>query len=385
MKMLRLIRSVNPEGGGPIEGLKQSSAILNKLGHEITVASLDAPNEPYLADFPLPCEALGESASKYGKSEQFKIWMKENHQNFDVVLVHGLWQYHSLAAWQVLHKTDTPYFVFTHGMLDPWFKREYPLKHFKKWLYWLWAEYRVLLDAKAVLFTSEQEKLLSRESFWLYKCNEQVINYGTSLPNIDMSKATKAFLEKFPECQGKRSFLFLSRIHQKKGCDLLLKAFAQVCKDKPEYHLIMAGPDQVGLRSELESLAQQLGITDRITWTGMIKGDLKWGAYHTAEAFTLPSHQENFGIVVAEAMTCGTPVLISNKVNIWQEIQKDGAGLVENDDQDGANKLLSTWIEMKPEQQDKMSKAAVRSFNHRFEINNATQSLLSLLNEKIKK
>ena len=76
---------------------------------------------------------------------------------FDAVIINGLWQYHSFGAWRALRGTATPYYVFPHGMLDPWFKRSFPLKHLKKWLYWPWAEYRVLRDARAVIFTCEAE------------------------------------------------------------------------------------------------------------------------------------------------------------------------------------------------------------------------------------
>ena len=75
----------------------------------------------------------------------------------------------------------------------------------------------------------------------------------------------------------------------------------------------------------------------------MLQGDAKWGAFYAAEVFALPSHQENFGVAVAEALACGTPVLISNKVNIWQEIAEDGVGLVEEDDLEGTTRLLERW------------------------------------------
>ena len=96
----------------------------------------------------------------------------------------------------------TPYFVFPHGMLDPWFKRTYPLKHLKKLLYWPWAEYRVLRDAAAVLFTSEEERRLARESFWPYRCNEVVVNYGTAAPEIDLASAREDFFGSFPQLRG---------------------------------------------------------------------------------------------------------------------------------------------------------------------------------------
>ena len=86
-------------------------------------------------------------------------------QQHDVVIIHGLWQYHSFAAWRALKSTNIPYFVYTHGMLDPWFKNSFPLKHFKKQLYWPFTDYRVLRDAEAVLFTTEQEKILATDLF----------------------------------------------------------------------------------------------------------------------------------------------------------------------------------------------------------------------------
>jgi hypothetical protein len=107
-------------------------------------------------------------------------------------------------------------FVYPHGMLDPWLKRTYPRKHIKKWAYWLWADYRVLRDAKAVLFTSEQERLLARQTFWMYRAQEQVVGYGTSAPLADAARQRPIFWQHFPQLRGQRILLFLSRIHPPK-------------------------------------------------------------------------------------------------------------------------------------------------------------------------
>jgi glycosyltransferase involved in cell wall biosynthesis len=239
------------------------------------------------------------------------------------VIINGLWQYNGWGTIQAL-PSGRPYFVFPHGMLDPWFKRTYPLKHLKKWLYWPWADYRVLRGARAVLFTSEEERRQARESFWLYRCNEQVVNYGTAGPAGDRESQRRLFQEKFPHLQGKRCLLFLGRVHVKKGPDLLFRALAQAREQLPkaltrDVHLVMAGPKDHAYGREMEDLACALGLSQMVTWTGMVTGDLKWGAFHSAEAFILPSHQENFGVAVAESLACGTPVLISKRVNIWRK------------------------------------------------------------------
>src|SRR5687768_3918369 len=130
-------------------------------------------------------------------------------------------------------------------MLDPWFKRTYPLRHMKKLLYWPWAEYRVLRDAAAGRFTSEEERKLARESFSLYTCKEVVVNYGTAAPAIDLETARGAFFEAFPKLHEQRFFLFLGRLHEKKGCDLVIEAFAAVrnsSESDSRMHLVLAGP-----------------------------------------------------------------------------------------------------------------------------------------------
>jgi glycosyltransferase involved in cell wall biosynthesis len=413
MCILHTIRSVNPEGGGVIETVKQFSRALEGQGHDVTIASLDSPLDRWVSECPHAVVALGCGSDSgagvppvsrasgvspedpmagetpavqrqpgrlphYGYSPRFVQWLRKNAAAFDAVLVNGLWQFNSFGVWKALRRTRQPYFVFPHGMLDPWFKRTYPLKHAKKWLYWPWAEYRVLRDARAVLFTCEQERELARKSFWLYRCHEQVVPLGIAQPNGDAAAQRELFFARFPACRGRRIVLFLGRIHEKKGCDLLLRAFAEVAPFHSDLQLVLAGPEQQdGMR--LRELATQLGLADRVVWTGMLNGDLKWGALHAAEVFALPSHQENFGLAVVEALACGVPVLISREVNIWREVVESGAGLAEPDSVEGTTALLHTWLEATHAERELMRGAARKCFAERFEIQRATERLLSVL------
>ena len=386
LRILHSIRSVNPHGGGPVEGVKQFARVNTAAGHVIEVVSLDAPTDSWVTEFPLPCHAMGPVKGSYGYSAKFVPWLKANRQNYDVVIVDGLWQYNGFAVWRALHGTATPYFVFSHGMLDPWFKRTYPLKHFKKWLYWPWGEYRVLRDAKAVLFTCEEERRLARQSFWLYRVNERVVNFGTGAPKGDPVAQKQLFQEAFPGTRDQHCLLFLGRVHVKKGTDLLFEAFAQLVKRNPsamaDWRIVVAGPNDHAYGSEMKTLADRLGIADRITWTGMLTGDLKWGAFYQAAAFVLPSHQENFGIAVAEALACGVPVLISDKVNIWREIDQDGAGYVANDDLASTVQTLQRWMETSPADRALMAERARKCFQMRFDVEQTARSLIAVLQEK---
>ncbi len=379
MRILHVISSVNPAGGGPIEGINQLGTSLRSAGHEVEVASLDSPEEPFLKQSALPVYPLGPTRLGYAFNARFIPWLRTSRGRYDVVIVNGLWQFHSFATWCALRNSSTPYVVFTHGMLDPWFRKKYPLKHLKKWMYWPWAEYRVLRDAQAVLFTCEEERRLARSAFWLYRCKEIVISYGTAKPKGDADLELREFYGHYPALNTKKVVLFMGRIHPKKGCDLLIEAYAKVLGQDSDWHLVVAGPDQVGWQEELISRASQLGLSARITWTGMLSGAMKWGALRAAEIFVLPSHQENFGIAVAEALAVGVPSLISNKVNIWREIESDGAGIVAEDTFPGTTSLLQSYVGMSQEKKLAMRHAASRCFEQRFEIKRAASALHSVL------
>jgi glycosyltransferase involved in cell wall biosynthesis len=377
MKLLHIIPSVDPHGGGPMEGVRQRGRRLVEMGHTVEVVCLDDPESAFIDSYGLKVHALGPSQGSYRYNGRLVPWLLAHAREYDAIVVNGLWQYHGFAAWRALTRLKLPYFVFTHGMLDPWFKRAYPFKHLKKWLYWPWAEYRLLRDARAVLFTSEEERLLASQSFWLYRAREAVVAYGTRKPPPADGGAREVFLAAHPELRGTRNLLFLSRIQEKKGCDLLIEAFARLAHATPELRLVMAGPDQTGWVATLKQKAVELGVADKIVWPGMLQGDMKWGAYYSSEAFVLPSHQENFGIVVAEALGCGLPVLISDKVNIWREIEADGAGFVAPDTVSGAESLLQRWLALDEAGRQAMSRQALRTFEARFTVDAMATSLLN--------
>ena len=383
MKLLRLIHSLNPVGGGPVEGIRQITPHLSSLGVSTSVACLDTPHAHWLDDQTFNAIPLGPAFSGYGYRRDLPRLIRTLSQQHDAVIIHGLWQYHSLATWRALRSSTIPYFVYPHGMLDPWFKRTYPIKHLKKSLYWPFSDYLVLRDASAVLFTTEQEKFLARQSFSLYEANEIVVGYGTSNPPGNIENQLSAFYRQFPHLKNYRLLLFLSRIHPKKGIDLLIQAFSYVSQIDSSLHLVIAGPDQSCFQPVLKRLAESLGIADRITWTGMLTGDSKWGAYRCAELFCLPSHQENFGIVVSEALACGLPVSISSSVNTSAEVALAGAGIVHSDCVHGTTNALRTWLSMTSADKAVMSDRAARLFAKQYNFSSVANNLFDILNKTL--
>jgi glycosyltransferase involved in cell wall biosynthesis len=379
MRILHIVGSINPAAGGPTEAIRMIIHY-RPPGYEGEVVTLDSPDAPFLKDFPFEIHALGKK-NKSWYSPKLVPWLKANRHRFDGVLVHGLWEFTGLAALLTLPGYK-PYMVFTHGMLDPYFKRRYRLKHFKKWLYWVPAQYWILRAAERVLFTTELERDLAKQSFWLRHWHPMVVSYGADpqLPEIQTLKP--AF---FAHCPGlsaadpaQRSLLFLGRIDPKKGCDLLVKAFATVAAHHPDLHLVMAGPDKSGWSKELHAIADAAGVGNRVHWPGMLRGDAKWGAFAACDAFILPSHQENFGIAVAEALACGRPVLISDQVNIASEIEADGCGLVEPDTLDGTIRLLQRWLALDLPARQEMSRRAFSTFSTRYDMRRNSAYILRM-------
>jgi glycosyltransferase involved in cell wall biosynthesis len=172
--------------------------------------------------------------------------------------------------------------------------------------------------------------------------------------------------------------LFLGRIHPKKGCDLAIDALPRRASGEAVL-LVIAGPDQVGWTHQLRERVARMDVSPRVTFAGMLEGPLKRGALENADAFILPSHQENFGMSVIEALSFGVPVLISDRVNIWREIAADHAGFVEPDDLAGTTRLIERWLHTPPEEQNLMRVNARNCFLRRFEINRAAASLLAIL------
>ena len=373
-RLLHVVDSMAPEAGGTTEGIRR----LAESGRgDSAVVCMDDPGASYVRGQGFAVHAMGPAHGGYRYTPRLDAWLKQNSARFDGVVIHGLWQHHSYGTYRAIHGRK-PYVVFPHGMLDPYFQRAFPFKHAKKQVYWLAREYRVLRDARAVCFTTPMERDLAATTFWPRRWKPVVVSFGTSQPPGDAEAQRESFLVRYPRLREKRFFLFLSRIHSKKGCDLLLEAFGRLAAAHPEVDLVIAGPDEGGLRPQLEAQGKSLGVQSRVHWTGMLEGEFKWGALRSAEALVLPSHQENFGVAVVEALACGVPVVISDKVNIWPDIAADGAGIVNPDTAPGTLQGMVTLLTMPAEARQRMVSNGLTCFQNRYEMGRTAQALLDL-------
>lgn len=371
-RILQVVRSLRAETGGVAAAVRHLSAALAERGDAVTIASLDPADRGGEG-----VEVFDGGSTGYGYAAEFAPWLRAARGEFDAAIVHGLWQYPGFGTWRALRGTRTPYFVFCHGMLDPWFKRTYPLKHLKKWLYWPWGEYRVLRDAAGVLFTTEEERRLARASFALYRAREHVVPLGVPEPPTD-SVAQRAAFRGLAPALGARTFvLFLGRVHPKKGLEELLRGYAAARRRRSESPaLVVAGPcgDEAYART-LRRLAASEGVGDDVHWLPMLDGDAKWGALRECEAFALVSHQENFGLAVVEALACGRPVLISDQVNVWREIAAAHAGWVAPDTAAGAEQLLARWFAAPADERAALAAGARGCYAENFAVGPATDRL----------
>ncbi len=318
MHVGHFITSRNLSYGGPVvamAGLAKEQVAANQVSifYEHEPDHIFSPLDIYK---PLHTPRLGPLHNR--KSQ---VRMDQRIADTDILHLHGIWediQYHAACA---ARRKGIPYVIRTCGMLDPW-----SLANRSKWKKKLYLQLRLramLRDAAGIHFTTQREAELAAS----FTTPEQVIIE----PNgIDLSEyedlPRRGDLRRKLSIGEKPMVLFLGRIAPKKGLDVLLPAFARL--DNPEAVLVIAGPDEAGYVQKVRAMAEALGIKDRIYYTGPIHGEEKLHAMVDADLFALTSYQENFGNAVLEAMACGTPVLVSDQVNICDEVAAAKTGRV---------------------------------------------------------
>ena len=240
-------------------------------------------------------------------------------KNFDVAHVFGLYDLLGPAVAAACRKRAIPYVVEPIGMFIPivrnvWLKRMY---------HRLWGR-PMLQGASAIVATSEQE-IEELASGGIPRAKIIMRRNGVEAPASWPDPG--AFRRRFEIPQDTKLVLFLGRLSVKKSPDLLLRAFAEVKGRSEGMKLVFAGPDEKGLKEQLQQMADQLGVRPDVRFAGPLFGQDKWAAYRDADVFVLPSQNENFGNSAAEAVAADTPVIVTEQCGIAPLLANE-AGLV---------------------------------------------------------
>jgi glycosyltransferase involved in cell wall biosynthesis len=342
MRILSVTESYAPflEFGGPPVKVRALARGIAGHGNEVTVLTPDWGLEARMS----AAEASGAERGPFGwkRTENgvtaiyLPTWLRYRSvswnpavkrfcrarlKNFDLAHIYGLYDFLGPAVAAACVKRKIPYVLEPIGMFVP-IVRSLRLKR----IYHALFGRRLFEEASAIVATSEQEveELVSggmlREKITLRR-------NGVEVPAAWPEKGT--FRKGLGITQEAKVILFLGRLSEKKSPELLLEAFAWLSKEAGEntLHLVFAGPDEGGMKTRLLQMATQLGVAQRVKFSGALFGEAKWAAYRDAEVFVLPSQNENFGNTAAEAMAAGTPVVVTEQCGI-APLLADVAGLV---------------------------------------------------------
>lgn len=366
MKIIHIIPSVAERSGGPATAIVPMCRALMKQGIEVQLLStadgllgpLDAAEYKGIpANFFPP--QLGASF-KY--SLPLAAWLSSNIKNYDLAHIHAVFNHSSIAAAQACRKAGVPYIIRPLGTLDPWSMTQ---KSLRKRVFWQLYGKSMLRHATAVHYTSEVEKLSTERHLGLN--HGKVIALGIDANNANSNGNTLS----------EPYVLVLSRLHPKKAVDVLIDAFQSLIQNAKfnNWRLVIAGDGPPDYVSKLKSRA----ATDRITFTGWLDDDQKHAMLAGASLLALPSHQENFGLCVMEALSHSVPVLVGPNVNLATEIVSANAGWISAIDKDALAERLAEALS--DEDELKKRGRAGKQLSQKYSWENVATGLISLYTE----
>lgn len=328
MRVLHVISSLDRNSGGPTTALLGLALAQAKCGLQVSVLSVyqNAPETGVVESLQrqgIGVLQIGPTKGKLGRHPDLAGAADRSVAAADVVHIHAMWEEIQHQAAKAAQRHKVPYLIRPCGMLDPWSLQQ---SRWIKKILLAWRVRRNLNLAAGLHFTTGTERDLV--GALKLKSKSIVAPNGVDLHEFGELPSPGTFRSQYPRLGDRPIVLFLSRLHPKKGLDLLVPAFAQIANDvkMSGATLVIAGPDSDGYRAQVEGMAVRHGMMDRVLFTGMVTGVQRIALLAEAKLFVLPSYQENFGNVVIESLAAGTPVIVSDQVNLQAEVKAAGVG-----------------------------------------------------------
>jgi glycosyltransferase involved in cell wall biosynthesis len=380
LRVASIISTLDLKAGGPAKTILDQNIFFNKVKkYQADIVSLEYKHAlpKYFLSFKIKkiinfsrhsffykFKFLG--INRYPIQLNFLNWLIKNKNNYDVFILHGIWDFKNLVARLFIKKK---YYIFLHGSLDPYERKNF-FKYIKKKIYWFLVEKRNLKHAKAVLFTTAGEKRINKNTFVNTDgLNKLTIDYAIVLEKYNNSVCSNKFFKVYPFLKNKKYYLFLGRIDPKKGCDILLRSI-HLLGNKFKSNLVFAGDYNNSTGEELKKLVTKLDLQEKVFFLGHLINEIKGGVLINSKAMLLCSHDENFGISLVESLGYGKPVLTTYKVNIFKKILAYKAGYIANDNAKSFCRIINKFENLNLRQKRLMSKNARNCFKENFNLLN---------------
>jgi|APSaa5957512535_1039671.scaffolds.fasta_scaffold60976_2 glycosyltransferase involved in cell wall biosynthesis len=383
MKILHVINTLSPRYGGPVKACKELCSSLAHAGEDVTIYTTDLNYPMGVRDVVLNQEIKQDGYSLYYFHAQFNSYVfsleffkaiKNNIKKFDIVHIHGIYRFPQTITAYFCRKYGLPYIIRPHGSLSPYLFNSKRRK-LRKRLYEYLIENRNLNNASAIHYTTEEEMVLAKPLG--LKSNTFICPISIDISKYNDLPVKGIFRGKYKIDNSKKIILYFGRINFVKGLDILIKAFAKTLNRFQNVLLVIAGPDNEGYQAQVEQWIKNEKIGKNVILTGMLIGGDILELLKDTDIFVLPSYTENFGIAVAEAMACGLPVVVSNKVNIYRDVLKAGAGLVTNCD---SNEISDAFFQLLEDEKRRktLGRAGVKLVKGKYSPDKVVKNVIKL-------
>lgn len=359
MKILSFVSSIDLSSGGPSRSVPMLAKGLAELGVDVTLMTIRSKN--------MNVHALEGTTARLKVLEpsftrrEIAQYLKD--EKFHLIQIQSMWDWPYHKVMVEARRLGIPYIVTPRGMLEPWSLSQ---KKWKKKLAW-WLYQRNDVQKSVCVFTTAKMEADHVTNLGITTC-KAVIPNGIEADSYPCKTSVDVV---------KKQVLFLSRVHVKKGIEILFEAWKRIHPYYEEWQLLVIGNGEAEYIHRLENWAKSLGVEDSIKILPPVFGDAKINVYQESALFCLPSFSENFGMVIAEAMSCGTPVITTTNCP-WEILKETNTGWCVNLSLDNLERALREALTMSPTELYDMGQKASKLIYENFDYRNVTRKTLKL-------